>query len=156
MTGARARDGGRRFSASARLRVDAGNGQFRGVLELPEDFTALLGDFKPTLSVQMVDPSRPYLKPIYQLNADGVCAIPYFKTFNSKDHHEILYLSEDNGKSWHSVPSDSGKGDRYMSYNHLSIQFKNYFEPGKTYLLKMEVESPEISAGLKRCVKDLS
>lgn len=116
-----------------------------GVLELPEDFTALLGDFKPTLSVQMVDPSRPYLKPIYQLNADGVCAIPYFKTFNSKDHHEILYLSEDNGKSWHSVPSDSGKGDRYMSYNHLSIQFKNYFEPGKTYLLKMEVESPEIS-----------
>lgn len=116
-----------------------------GVLELPEDFAALLGDFKPTLSVQMVDPSRPYLKPLYKLNADGVCVIPYFINLNPKDHHETLYLSEDNGKSWYSVPSDSGEGDSYMSYDHLSIQFKNYFEPGKTYLLKMEVESPEIS-----------
>lgn len=122
-------------------------GQYKvtGALELPEDFLPLTGDLEPTLTVQLVDPAKPYLMPAFKLSSKGIYAISYFKTLNGLDHHEALYLSEDLGKSWRYVPSDLDNRDSFISYDHLMLQFRNYFEPDKTYLLKMEVESPEIS-----------
>ncbi|WP_195270161.1 hypothetical protein [Eubacterium sp. 1001713B170207_170306_E7] len=116
-----------------------------GSLDLPGDFAQLLEGFQPVLDVQLVDPARPYLMPMYRYSSSGVYAIGYFETLYAHDHHEALYISQDLGKSWHYTPPGDDTADSFITYNHLSLQFKNYFEPGQTYLLKMEAESPDIS-----------
>ena len=116
-----------------------------GVLDLPEDFLQLIGGRPPALSVQLVDPAKPYIKPAFSVSPNGVYSLSYFKTLNARDHREALYISEDMGKNWQYVPSGDNKQDSFISYNHLKLKFRNYFKPDKTYLLVMETESPEIS-----------
>ena len=122
-------------------------GKYRvsGTLKLPEDFSRLLEGFEPILEVELVDPAKPYLMPLPSLTTDGILVIPYFEVMNPDGCRMTLYISEDLGDSWRCVPSGTSPASSFITYNHMAIQSRDYFVPGKTYLLKMEVESPEIS-----------
>lgn len=133
------------WTPDATLPDAPGQYEVPGVLDLSEDFLQLIGGRQPTLSIQLVDPAKPYLKPTFAVTPNGIYSISYFQTLNAHDHQEALYISEDMGKTWQYVPSGDSKQDSFISYNHLKLKFRNYFEPDKTYLLVMETESPEIS-----------
>lgn len=122
-----------------------GKYQVTGALNVPEDFGQLLGDFVPTVDIQLVDPSKPYLMPMFKFADDNTYAIPYFVTLNAQNHREKLYISDDMGDSWRYVPSGTDLASSFICYDHMTLQFRDYFMPDKTYLIKMVVESPEIS-----------
>lgn len=119
----------------------------KGELDLPSEYKELLPpSFTSEITLKLLDPSVPYLYPEFQVDSNGQTTITYFQSTSDPNAKIILYLSEDNGRSWYNpeaVPFN--EHEPYLYWTEGYLHFKDWFLEEKTYLMQLEIVSDDLS-----------